>query len=175
MPPETDQATEPATLTGPLADFADAVKDHLGEAALAIEDMHGQLVVRVPAAERPRALATLKALGCAYYSFGCGVDRPDEDKLEVFDHVEDVGRGVQVTVKCDVPRSNPRVPTGTTVYPGADWHEREAWELFGIVFIGHPRLRRLLLADWQEGFPMRKDEALRARVEKPWPGDFFSG
>ena len=67
------------------------------------------------------------------------------------------------------------LPTAINVYGGADWHERETWELFGIVFTGHPRLRRLLLADWQEGFPMRKDEVLRPRIEKPWPGDFFSG
>lgn len=175
MPPEAEQTTEQPALTGRLADFADDIRSHLGDAALAVEEMHGQLVVRVPPQERPRALAVLKALGCMYYSYANGVDWPDDDKLEVFDHVEDVLGGVQVTVKCEVPRGNPRLPTATSVYAGADWHERETWELFGIVFVGHPRLRRLLLADWQEGFPMRKDEVLRARVEKPWPGDFFSG
>jgi NADH-quinone oxidoreductase subunit C len=161
--------------TSLLDELSDELKAHLGEAALDVTEMHGQLVLRVAPDDRPRALAVLRTLGFAYYSYACGVDWPEEEKLEVFDHVESFERNLQVTVKCAVPRSNPRVPTVTTVYAGADWHEREAWELFGIVFVGHPRLRRLLLADWQEGFPMRKDELLRARIEKPWPGEFFSG
>lgn len=136
---------------------------------------HGQLIVRVPAQRRPEVLAVLKNMGFDFYSFCCGVDRPADDKLEVLDHLYSVSRRVRITVKCDVPRSNPRLPTATNVYAGADWHERETWELFGIVFVGHPRLRRLLLPDWQEGFPMRKDALLRARIEKPWPGDFFAG
>ena len=174
MPPEADTDAAPA-LTGPLGELADDLRDHLGDALLDASDMHGMLVVRVPADKRPQALATLKVMGFDYYSFGNGVDWPDEDKLEMFDHVESMTTHIQVTVKCEVPRSNPRLPTATDVYRGAEWHEREAWELFGLVFTGHPRLRRLLLADWQEGFPMRKNEVLRARIEKPWPGEFFSG
>ena len=160
-----------ATLDGVRAEL----EARLGEAALDVSENHGRLILRVPAERRPDALATLKTLGCTYYSFGCGVDWPEDEKFEVFDHVEDLDRNVHVTVKCEIPRGNPRVPTATSVFGGADWHERETWELFGIVFVGHPQLRRLLLADWQEGFPMRKDEVLRARVEKPWPGEFFSG
>jgi NADH:ubiquinone oxidoreductase subunit C len=174
VPPETDEAAAPE-MTRVLADLSDDLRDHLGDVLLDVSDMHGMLVIRVPADQRPRALATLKVLGFDYYSWAGGVDWPEDDKLEVFDHVESLERGIQVTVKCEVPRSNPRLPTAIDVYAGSDWHEREAWELFGIVFVGHPRLRRLLLADWQEGFPMRKDEVLRPRVEKPWPGEFFSG
>jgi NADH-quinone oxidoreductase subunit C len=174
VPPETDEVAVP-TMTGVVAELADDLRDHLGDSLLDASDMHGMLVIRVPADQRPRALATLKVLGFDYYSWAGGVDWPENDTFEVFDHVESLARGVQVTVKCEVPRSNPRLPTAINVYAGADWHERETWELFGIVFAGHPRLRRLLLADWQEGFPMRKDEVLRPRVEKPWPGEFFSG
>jgi NADH-quinone oxidoreductase subunit C len=154
---------------------ADEIRAHLGSTALDVTENHGRLILRVAPDERPRALAVLKTLGYSYYSWAGGVDWPEDDKFEVLDHVEALDRNLHVTVRCEVPRSNPRLPTATTVYGGADWHERETWELFGIVFVGHPRLRRLLLADWQEGFPMRKDAVLRARVEKPWPGDFFSG
>jgi NADH-quinone oxidoreductase subunit C len=174
VPPETDTDAAPV-LTGPLGDLADELRDHLGDALVDASELHGMLVISVPADKRPQALATLKVLGFDYYSFGGGVDWPERETFEVLDHVESMTTHVQVTVKCEVPRSNPRVPTAVGVYAGADWHEREAWELFGIVFVGHPRLRRLLLADWQEGFPMRKDEVLRARIEKPWPGEFFSG
>ena len=158
-----------------LADVEVEVRAQLGDDLLEAEEVRGQLIVRVAPERRPAALAMLKTLGFDFYSFCCGVDWPDENKIEIFDHVYSISRRVHVTLKCAVDRSNPRVPTAIEVYAGADWHEREAWELFGVTFTGHPRLRRLLLPDWQEGYPMRKDYVLRARVEKPWPGEFFSG
>ncbi len=158
-----------------LDEVTSDIRALLGDDVLDLSSNHEQLILRVAPEKRPEALAVLKTLGFEFYSFCGGVDWPEDEKFEVLDHVYSLGRRARITVKCEVPRSNPRVPTAVNVYAGSDWHERETWELFGIVFVGHPRLRRLLLADWQEGFPMRKDEVLRARVEKPWPGDFFSG
>ena len=63
-----------------------------------------------------------------------------------------------------------RAESWVPVYPGADWHEREAWEMFGIVFDGHPSLRHLYLPSEFEGHPLRKDFPLLAREVKPWPG-----
>jgi NADH-quinone oxidoreductase subunit C len=103
------------------------------------------------------------------------VDWPEADLMEVYDHVSTPVGERRVTVKYELPRAEPRIPTATGIYRGADWHERETWELYGIAFAGHPRLRRLLLPDWFEGFPLRKDYELPARVEKPWPGEFFEG
>jgi NADH-quinone oxidoreductase subunit C len=68
------------------------------------------------------------------------------------------------------PDDDPRMPTWVRVYAGADWHEREAWEMFGITFDGHPDLRNLYLPGDFEGHPLRKDFPLLARVVKPWPG-----
>ena len=162
-------------LSTEASEIAGELRSRLGDAILDITENHGDLMIRVAPDKRPDALGVLKTMGYQYFSWAGGVDWPDDDKLEVLDHVEDIVRHRQATVRSLVPRTDPRLPTVTTVYRGADWHEREAWELFGINFVGHPQLRRLLLADWQEGFPMRKDEVLRARIEKPWPGDFFSG
>lgn len=161
--------------TATLGDVAGELRSRLGDAVLEVTDNRGQLIVRVTPEKRPEALAALKGSGFAFYSFCCGVDWPEEDRIEVLDHVYSLDRRSRVTLKFDLPRSDPRLPTASTVYAGADWHERETWELFGVFFVGHPKLRRLLLPDWQEGYPMRKDAVLRARVEKPWPGDFFSG
>lgn len=61
-------------------------------------------------------------------------------------------------------------PSWTSVFAGADWHERETWEMFGIVFDGHPGLRHIYLPEEFEGYPLRKDYALLARVVRPWPG-----
>ena len=63
-----------------------------------------------------------------------------------------------------------QVGTWTREYPGANWHEREAWEMFGISFAGHPGLRHLYLPGDFEGHPLRKDFPLLARLIKPWPG-----
>jgi NADH-quinone oxidoreductase subunit C len=63
------------------------------------------------------------------------------------------------------------VPTISDLYPGANWHERETWELFGIGFEGHPQLVKLLLPEQFEGHPLRKDFKLMTRVAKPWPGE----
>lgn len=120
-------------------------------------------------------LAVLKGMGFTFYVFCAAVDWPDESRFEVLDHVFSPDDDLWVTIRCDVPRGNPRIATGTGIYGGADWHERETAEMFGIVFQGHPRLARLLLPDWFEGYPLRKDFELAPRVEKPWPGASFEG
>lgn len=63
----------------------------------------------------------------------------------------------KVTVKVEVPRDAAQVPSVAAVWPTANWHEREAYDLLGIVFTGHPDLRRILLPDDWEGYPLRKD------------------
>ncbi len=147
------------------------VADALGE----ITEDRGQVIVRYAPERRLEVLAVLKAMGFTLYSFCAPVDWPDQDRIEILDHVYSVERRQRVTAKCDLPRNSPRVDSATGVYAGADWHEREAHEMMGVFFAGHPRLRRLLLPDWFEGFPLRKDFELAARVEKPWPGESFSG
>lgn len=62
-----------------------------------------------------------------------------------------------VTLRVDVARANPRVPTVAEIWPAAEWHEREAYDMMGIEYEGHPNLRRILLPDDWEGFPLRKD------------------
>jgi NADH-quinone oxidoreductase subunit C len=77
---------------------------------------------------------------------------------------------VGVNVKCDVSDSEPVVESWVSVFAGANWHEREAHEMFGIGFAGHPDLRNMYLPTEFEGHPLRKDFPLLARMVKPWPG-----
>ncbi len=79
-------------------------------------------------------------------------------------------RGQGLLLKTLVPRDKAELPTATTVYRGANWHERETFEMFGVVFTGHPDLKPLLLPDGFEGHPLRKDFILASRVAKAWPG-----
>jgi NADH-quinone oxidoreductase subunit C len=73
-------------------------------------------------------------------------------------------------LKCDLPDDDLRAPTWSTTYMGADWHEREVCEMFGIFFDGHPNLTNIYLPTGFEGNPLRKDFPLLARHVKPWPG-----
>jgi NADH-quinone oxidoreductase subunit C len=75
-----------------------------------------------------------------------------------------------VTLKVDLDDEAPAVETWSSVYAGADWHERETWEMFGIDFVGHPHLVHLYLPGEFEGYPLRKDFPLLSREVKPWPG-----
>jgi NADH-quinone oxidoreductase subunit C len=75
-----------------------------------------------------------------------------------------------INVKADVPNDSFTVDSISSVFAGANWHEREAHEMFGIGFVGHPDLRNMYLPTDFEGFPMRKDFPLLARMVKPWPG-----
>lgn len=90
-------------------------------------------------------------------------------RFQVFARVADLAAGAGVTLLCDVP-DDEVVPTWTATFPGADWHEREAWEMYGIEFRGHPGLRHLYLPEGFEGHPLRKDFPLLARELRPWPG-----
>jgi NADH-quinone oxidoreductase subunit C len=91
-------------------------------------------------------------------------------RFQVFAHVQSTSRRRGLTLKTDVDDTAPSVASWTSVYPGADWHERECWEMFGVAFDGHPSLRHLYLPSEFEGHPLRKDFPLLARVVKPWPG-----
>ena len=93
-----------------------------------------------------------------------------DTRFQVFARVYDPERKFGITVKADLDEDNPTVETITSLYRGADWHERETWEMFGFVFDGHPGLRHLYLPTEFEGFPLRKDFPLLAREVKPWPG-----
>ena len=79
-------------------------------------------------------------------------------------------RGQGLLLKTLVPRDAAELPSATSVYRGANWHERETFEMFGVVFTGHPDLKPLLLPDGFEGHPLRKDFILASRVAKAWPG-----
>jgi NADH-quinone oxidoreductase subunit C len=77
---------------------------------------------------------------------------------------------VNVVLKADLPDDDLRIASLVPLFAGANWHERECWEMFGITFDGHPGLRHLYLPGEFEGHPLRKDFPLLARLVKPWPG-----
>ena len=172
----------------------------LGDAIVESGATYGDVVVRVrPDAWRRSAQFCKEQLGCDYLSFVSAIDwmpapalvdegsgdtstpaQPKETtfgvgggegRFQVFAMVAStLGAHQRVILKTDVDENDPRAESWVSVYPGADWHERETWEMFGIAFDGHPALRHLYLPFEFEGNPLRKDYPLLAREVKPWPG-----
>jgi len=86
------------------------------------------------------------------------VDRyPAEPRFEVVYHLHSVERNERVRLKCRVGGEDPAIESVTSVWRGANWYEREVFDLFGIRFLNHPDLRRILMPDDWEGHPLRKD------------------
>jgi len=175
--------------------FRSALGDGLVETRL---DPQSDLWLRIDAGAWREAGRAARDAGFTYFSFlsaidwlpspfGRGEDDPTEPppersteirqgyaggqtRFQVFARVTDLVRHVGVTLKVDVPEDAHAVDSWTTVYAGADWHERETHEMFGITFNGHPDLRNMYLPTDFEGHPLRKDFPLLARIVKPWPG-----
>ena len=86
------------------------------------------------------------------------VDRyPAEPRFEVVYHLHSLQRNQRLRVKCRIAGAAPEIDSVTGVWRSANWYEREAWDLFGIRFHGHPDLKRIMLLDEWEGHPLRKD------------------
>ena len=176
------------------------LREHLGEALLDSLVKPGDDVwVRVRTADWRRTGEVLRdVLGCDYFCFLSGIDwmpspygrgeddpsepPPERDmsvrqgyaggdtRMQVFARVVNVERKFGVTVKADVDDAAPSIASWAQVYAGANWHERECHEMFGIGFEGHPDLRNMYLPSDFEGHPLRKDFPLLARMVRPWPG-----
>ena len=111
-------------------------------------------------------LARHKGAGLIFFDFLTAIDGPNGLRVVVRLTRPDGGGAVLLATRPE----GPLVPTAAGVYAGAAWHERETAEMFGIVFVGHPGLERLLLPPDFVGCPLRKDFELASRAVGPWPG-----
>ncbi len=156
------------------ADITERLRAQFGEDVLGSEEVHGHAVVTVAPGryqEVARFLRDEPELGFDFFDFLAGVDyTPKGGGYQVVTHLYSTRHNHHARLKIDCDAAEPRCPTLSEIYPGANWHEREAAELFGIVFDGHPHLVKLLLPEQFEGHPLRKDFALMTREAKPWPG-----
>jgi NADH-quinone oxidoreductase subunit C len=198
--PADEVAPDPHALDASHQELVARLERELGDAVLDRADVFGMPVVRVRRIDWRRAAEVAKgALECDYLSFVAGIDwmpapkeggddassdtsspvQPSETtygaagsegRFQVFARVQSTHRFWGLTLKADVDEESLLVQSWVPVYPGADWHERECWEMFGFVFDGHPALRHLYLPSEFEGHPLRKDYPLLSRVVKPWPG-----
>jgi NADH-quinone oxidoreductase subunit C len=196
----TDDAPAELPGDGLREGIVDALRAEIGDQLLDTHLVpQTDLWVRVSAEAWQQTGAVLKDQGFDYFCFlsaidwmpspyGKGEDDPDdaadddaeaavmtsgytggETRFQVFARLTDLRRHVGVTIKVDVPESM-SLPTWIGSFAGANWHERETHEMFGVTFEGHPDMRNLYLPGEFEGYPLRKDFPLLARMIKPWPG-----
>jgi NADH-quinone oxidoreductase subunit C len=90
-----------------------------------------------------------------YLSFASAVDW--KDRMECTYHLWSTEHNHEVLIKVPVDRGAPRIPTVSDLWMTAEWHEREAYDLFGVIYEGHPNLRRIMMTDDWKGHPLRKD------------------
>ncbi|MFE5482038.1 NADH-quinone oxidoreductase subunit C [Streptomyces sp. NPDC056527] len=149
----------------------EAVTEIFGEEATA-ERAYDLLTVDVPVGSWIASLEIARdKLGCTYFDWLSAVDEPGVG-FRVCAHVVALEGGAvrRLLVRTTVPHAAATLPTAVEIYAGAEWHERETHEMFGVEFTGHPNLVPLLLPENFEGHPLRKDFVLAARVAKAWPG-----
>jgi NADH-quinone oxidoreductase subunit C len=131
------------------------------QAVADVIEFRGETTVVVPREHLRRAaeyLAGEASLGFTYLSDITTVDRfPLEPRFEVNYHLVSLGRRDRLRLKVRIQGADPVVASVTSIWPTANWHERENFDLFGIRFEGHPNLSRILMPDDWEGFPLRKD------------------
>ena len=162
--PAPPPAPDPAVIA-----MREEVARILGDAATP-DPAAGVPAWRVDAAGVPDAARRLRAAGFDYLLFVTAVDRPAEARFEVTYLISRFDDGRQMALLADVPREMPEIDTVSGVWAGANWHERETFDMFGIVFRGHPFLRRILLDDNWLGHPLRKDyvDTLHDVVKRPY-------
>ncbi|MEU9182114.1 NADH-quinone oxidoreductase subunit C [Streptomyces sp. NPDC048550] len=149
----------------------DAAATIFGAEALA-EYAYDVLTVDVPVGSWIPSLEIARdKLGCTYFDWLSAVDEPGTG-FRICAHVVSLEnhRVRRLLLRTTVPHSAPSLPSAVAIYAGAEWHERETYEMFGVVFTDHPHLVPLLLPENFEGHPLRKDFVLAARVAKAWPG-----
>ena len=96
----------------------------------------------------------------------CGMHYPEKEQLGVVYHIHSFVNNQRIRIKTDTDINNPTIPTLTTIWPSANWMERETFEFFGIQFEGHPNLVRILNVDDFAGFPLRKDFPLEDQTRE---------
>ncbi|MBI2167351.1 MAG: NADH-quinone oxidoreductase subunit C [Candidatus Omnitrophica bacterium] len=153
-----------------MGKILDRLKEKLGESLLASHEFRGDetvVVGREALLEVTRFLKTDSGLDFNILMDLTAVDyltwgeaRP---RFEVVYHLYSLSKNHRVRIKVPVEEKDPVVPSLTTIWPAADWYEREVWDMFGIRFPGHPNLKRILMYEEFAGHPLRKDYPVTKR------------
>lgn len=157
----TDLATNEAGTIALKGDISQWLTSNgFGNELLEIDDL-GVEVIKVDRDKWLPIATALYAYGFNYLQCQCAYDLgPGEDLVSLYHLVQvadNVTKPKEVRVKVFLPRANPTVASVYWIWKGADWQEREAYDMYGIVYEGHPSLKRILMPEDWVGWPLRKD------------------
>ncbi len=156
---------------GTLEDMLATIEPVLEEVLVENQIAYDELTIVVAAGAIPRVLTFLRDEPSLLFKELvdlCGVDYPErERRFDVVYHLLSMHHNQRIRVKVETDEATP-VPSVVSVFPTANWFEREAWDMYGILFSDHPDLRRLLTDYGFEGHPLRKDFPLTGFVEVRW-------
>lgn len=148
----------------------ESLESKLSGVPLSWSEFRSQQRVTVPASKIAVALETLRDAGMDQLVDVTAVDMLEypgaTDRFEVVYLLLNTNSGERLTVKTHVNEPELKLPSACSIWFGADWLEREVYDMFGIVFEGHPNFKRLLLPDAFESFPLRKDYPVKGRGER---------
>jgi NADH-quinone oxidoreductase subunit C len=142
----------------PDATGLELLAQELGDAALDTVYFRERATLLVDPAQIRTVLATLRGKGFTFLASVHGVDHyPEEPRLAVVYELLDMSRVDRLTVKLRLPSESPHVDSVSVEWPTANHQEREVYDMFGVIFVGHPDLRRILMPEDYEGHPQRRD------------------
>jgi len=150
--------------------------DHFGEAIVMHEVLADMLCITVQKESIQDVLLNLrddKELQFNFLTTLCGMHYPEKSQLGVVYHLHSFKNNHRIRIKTATDISNPSISTATTIWPAANWMEREAYDFFGIIFEGHPNLKRILNVDEMTDFPMRKDFPLEDQTREDKDDSMF--
>lgn len=146
-------------------EIVEQLKEKFGTEIIDVSEFMGQVAVSVKPGKIMdicRYLHDDPDLYMDYLADLCGVDYPDRKyRFEVVYNLFSIKHRHRIRVKALLQEKDPNVDSVVSIWAGANWHEREACDMYGIVFNGHPDLRRILMPDDWEGYPLRKDYPLK--------------
>ena len=138
--------------------IAQDLRDAEADSVLDTVYFREQAALLVAPAAVPAVLEHLRGRGYGFLASVHGVDYfPEEPRLGVHYELLDMHEVDRISVRTRVPLADPHVPSVTLAWPTADHQEREVFDMFGVIFDGHPDLRRILMPEDYEGFPQRRD------------------
>ncbi|GAB5046231.1 NADH-quinone oxidoreductase subunit C [Thermodesulfovibrio sp. TK110] len=151
-------------------EIANTLKEQFAHEVLDISEFRGQVSVIVKREKIKEILRYLKEKqGFNHLQDLCGVDYyPAEPRFEVVYNLYSISRRLHLRIKAKVYERESEIASITELWSGANWHERECFDMFGIRFTGHPDLRRILMPEDWDGHPLRKDYPLKGR--ELWKG-----
>lgn len=157
--------------TDKLEEIKTAVESRFGDSILSFDTKDGRIVLKVSAQASHEVLSLLKDLGFEHLSDVTGTDYIKDGEFEIAYHLWSHAKKIRAIQKIRISRESPVVKSIVDLWPGAQIHEREDHELFGIDFVGNPDLSPLFLEDWKEIPPFRKDFDTREYVKRRYYGD----